>query len=158
LRYYMNREWDRANEHYRKALELEPHSHLAHILLAFPYIQTGKLTEGIRVSETAVQVGGRSAMILGMLGYIYAKAGRSDEARDLLKELYQLAQKRYVPPSSFARIYLGLNETERTFDWLEKAAEEQEGAVLHLSALPYYDTLRRHPRYKALLRKMNLEA
>ena len=93
-----------------------------------------------------------------MLGYIYAKAGRRDEARDLLKELHQFARKRFVPPSSFAGIYPGFNQTDRTFDWLETASEEQDGAVFHLSALPYYGPLRRLPLCKALLRKMNLEA
>jgi hypothetical protein len=83
-------------------------------------------------------------------------AGRRDEARIFLKELNELAQKVYAPPSSFAHVYLGLGEMDQCFDWMEKAVDEHDGYVFHLHVLSYFDPLRSHPRYPALLRKMNL--
>ncbi len=40
---------------------------------------------------------------------------------------------------------------------MEKAVDEREPAMLHLAVEPTYDPLRSHARYRALLRKMNLE-
>ncbi len=46
-----------------------------------------------------------------------------------------------------------MGEFEKALDWFEKSVDEQ--AVLsHL--FPSLDPLRSHPRYHALLRKMNL--
>ena len=43
------------------------------------------------------------------------------------------------------------------FEWLEKAVEEHDAILLNLHIYRFLDPLRSHPRYKALLRKMNLE-
>ena len=76
----------------------------------------------------------------------------------ILKELEDLAQKGYVMPSDFALIYLGLGEIDQGFDWLEKAVDEFDQAIFLYLGTATFDPLRSHPRYKALLRKMNLEA
>ena len=46
---------------------------------------------------------------------------------------------------------------EEAFDWFERAVDEREPLMLHCHVHPNYDPLRTHPRYSALLRKMNLE-
>ena len=105
-----------------------------------------------------VQLSGRTARSLEFLGFVYAKAGRTDEARATLEELMRLAQKQYVPPSSIGVIYSALGEFEQGIDWLEKACDEHYVGVAQTSMDPMLDPLRSHPRYRALLRKMNLEA
>ena len=91
------------------------------------------------------------------LGFAYAKAGQIDEAKKLLAELESLARREYVIPSSFAMIYLGLGEIDKTFDWLEKAVDELDHSMIDLHEGPYFDPLRSHPRFKTLLQKMNLQ-
>jgi len=88
---------------------------------------------------------------------VYALTGRTGEALKLLEELQERAQKQYAPSWSFAVIYSGLGEMDKAFDWFEKAVDEREPLMLHFHVHPNYDPLRTHPRYKALLRKMNLE-
>ena len=46
---------------------------------------------------------------------------------------------------------------DSAFDWFEKAVDEHDPLMLHFHVHPNYDPLRAHPRYSALLRKMNLE-
>ena len=75
----------------------------------------------------------------------------------ILMELEEKAQKAHVPAISFALIYQGLGKRDQAFDWLEKATEEPHCLLLELHASPIFDSLHSHPRYKALLRKMNLE-
>jgi len=156
-RYHLTRQWDRTIDQCRNALELDPHYFPAHVTLGFSYIQTGKTDEAIREIETLAQIVGHIPIALGWLGWAYALTGRIGEARKLLEELQDLAQKTYVLPSSFAVIYFGLGEIDRGFDWLEKAVDERDGWILHIHVHPAFDPLRSHPRYPALLRKMNLE-
>jgi TolB-like protein/Flp pilus assembly protein TadD len=154
--YLLKREWDRAIEHCRNALELDPKS-WAHMLLAACSFHMGRHDDAIRAIETLAQITERSAFALGGLGWVYARTGRTGEALTLLEELRARARKQYVPSWSFAAIHLGLGEMDTAFDWFEKAVDEREPLMLHFHVHPNYDPVRAHPRYAPLLRKMNLE-
>lgn len=154
--YLLKREWDRAIEHCRNALELDPKS-WAHMLLGACSFHLGRHDDAIRANETLAQITQRSAFALGGLGWVYARTGRTGEALTLLEELRARAREQYVPSWSFAAIHLGLGEIDAAFDWFEKAVDEREPLMLHFHVHPNYDPARSHPRYSALLRKMNLE-
>jgi serine/threonine protein kinase/Tfp pilus assembly protein PilF len=154
--YYHARQWERAIGQYRHALELDPRHSAALCELGLSYLSTDKPDEAIRTIETAVQITGRMPIALGLLGKVYALAGRSTDARSALAELEDLAQKTYVPPSTIAWVHEGLGEIEKAFDFLEKAVDSSDPLVLHIQTYPTFDPLRSHPRYRTLLRKMNL--
>jgi TolB-like protein/tetratricopeptide (TPR) repeat protein len=154
--YCLKREWDRAIKQCCVALELDPQC-WAYMLLGSCYFHIGEHDDAIRAMETQAQVLGRSSHALGNLGWAYASTGRTAEARKLLEELQERAQKQYTPPWSFAVIYSGLGELDKAFDWFEKAVDEHDPLMLHFHVHPNYDPLHTHPRYSALLRKMNLE-
>jgi len=58
-----------------------------------------------------------------------------------------------------AAIYRGLGEVAQALEWLEKGVDERDMVVVNaLKTELGYVPLRGHPRYQALLRKMNLES
>jgi serine/threonine-protein kinase len=154
--YCLKRDWNRAIEQCRTALDLDPQC-WAYMLLGSCYFHVGQHDDAIRAMETLPQIMGRSSFALANLGWVYGSAGRAAEARRLLEELEEGAQKGYVPSWSFAVIYQGLGEMDKAFDWFEKAVDEHEPLMLQFNVHPNYDPMRTHPRYPALLRKMNLE-
>jgi serine/threonine protein kinase/Tfp pilus assembly protein PilF len=156
--YSYMRQWDQAIGQIQSALELDPYSYLAHTSLGFVHIQLGKLEEGMHTCEKAAQLAGGHPMALGYLGWANARAGRVAEAQNLLEELEQLSHGTYAVALPIGKIYLGLGEIDKAIDWFEKAIEDCEAGTTHIHISPLYDPLRSHPRYHALLRKMNLEA
>jgi len=108
------------------------------------------------IPHAAAQLSEKPPYLLGYLGYACARAGHIDEAKRHLQGLQELAQKSYVPPMPFAMIYFGLGEIDRAFDWFEKATVEHDAMLLTIPSYFLFDPLHSHPRYKALLRKMNL--
>ena len=50
----------------------------------------------------------------------------------------------------------GYSKRDRAFRWLERAYEMRDDGLPWLKIDPGLRSLRDHPRYKALLRKMNL--
>jgi len=154
--YTLMGQYDRGIEQFRNALELDPHSVPANGLLAYAHIAKGELNEGIRILEANAHL--RDPLFQAYLGYACAIAGRTGEAHQMLEQLQSAARTAYAPAWSLAMIYLGLGETDKAFDWLEKGLDERSSWVVTLRAHPIWEPLRSHPRYRALLRKMNLEA
>jgi tetratricopeptide (TPR) repeat protein len=155
--YYLTRQWELAIRQYHNALKLDPNYYFAHLNLSLVYIQNGKLDDAINSVKKATQFIARSPYDLGYLGYVYAVKGQIIEAEKILEELELLSQEVYVMPSSFSHICLGLGQIDQAFDWLEKAVNTLGSQVLYSLISPRYDPLRSDHRYKALLRKMNLE-
>jgi hypothetical protein len=83
-------------------------------------------------------------------------AGRSDEARAILSELSELRQSRYVSPIELALTHLGLGDTGQALDWLERAFEDRSFWFLYSITLPFFANVRSEPRFREILRRMNL--
>jgi hypothetical protein len=66
-------------------------------------------------------------------------------------------QKSYANPYDIATFYLAAGEKSKALDWLEKGYAVRDQDMPYIG-LPVFDGLRDDPRYKALLRKMNLPA
>jgi hypothetical protein len=66
------------------------------------------------------------------------------------------AQSTYVSPYHFAYVYTGLDEADRAMDCLERAVAERTGPAYGIKGSFLLTPLRAHPRFRALLRQMNL--
>jgi hypothetical protein len=56
-----------------------------------------------------------------------------------------------VAPESIAIVYVGLDEKDEAFAWLDKAYEERTLFAIFLKPSPYYDPLRADPLFAELL-------
>jgi tetratricopeptide (TPR) repeat protein len=90
------------------------------------------------------------------MGHTYAASGRRDEALKILIELKQMSETKYVGPYDLAILYTGLGEKDKAIEQLNKAIEVRSGWVIFLNVEPLFDPLRSDPRYKALLKRINL--
>jgi len=157
IRYYYMRQYDTAIYHYQNALELDPQYYVALSWLNLVYTHKREFDKAILSIQTALKLSMRSSLDLGHLGYTYAMSGKVDEAEKIIVDLKDHLEKKYVMPTSLANIFVGLGKTDEALDWLEKGFVEYDGQMLYLNVEPAYDPLHSHPRYKALLRKMNLD-
>ena len=155
--YFYARQYDRAIEQSRSLIEMDPNYWPIHAVIAACFMRTGKIEESIHACETATRLSARLPYGLGLLGSIYAGAGRIGEATKLLEELHELERKIYVPPNCISRLFMGLGEIDKALEWFEKAVDEHDSWAIHLGVDPGFDPLRSHPRYHSLMRKMNLQ-
>jgi serine/threonine protein kinase/Tfp pilus assembly protein PilF len=124
--------------------------------LGWAYMKNGMLAQGLAELEQAAALAPENVMFRAQLGQAYAMAGKTADARDMLRQLEQLSQERYVSPYHMAYVYTGLGETDRAMDYLERAFEERAGSVYGIKGSFLFTNLHSHPRFQALLRKMNL--
>jgi len=152
------RQFEPAIEQLQHAIDLDPTFSFSHWFLSITYAQNGQFEEAIAAAEKANQFSGGNALILGTLGSLYGRAGRTAEARQLLEELTARRRLTYVPASALSIVHRGLGEPQESLEWIAKGIEERDPIIVTaLKASPTYDSVRPHPAYQALLRKMNLE-
>jgi serine/threonine-protein kinase len=148
--------YDEALSTVLRVLDIDPHFALGHATLGWAYLLKKMPERGIAELEKAVSLSPEGTMYLAQLGEAYGVVGRTDEAREVLRRLEEMSTQRYVSPYHMAYIYTGLGEQERALDFLERAYEERAGALFGVKGSFLFTPLREHPRFKALLRKMNL--
>jgi tetratricopeptide (TPR) repeat protein len=154
---YLRREYDKAIKQYLKTLELDQNFAEARLRLAGCHRQMGMLEEAIAEFQRARTLFGNSPYGLGEIGNAYALADKKYEAKDILKNLEGLMKEGYSVYSDVAFIHFGLGDRDKAFEYLEMAYKEKEAGMDWLIIDPCWDNLRPDPRYKSLIKRMNLE-
>jgi serine/threonine protein kinase/Tfp pilus assembly protein PilF len=154
---YLARRYDREIEQFQNLLEIDQNYWAAHLNLANAYAGKGMYKIAIVEAQKAIEFSGRNMMAVATLAYIYALAERRDEARKVLDDLLELSKKEHVSSFYVALVYTCLGQKDQAFEWLEKAYEEHDVYLSQLKVFPWFDSLRSDSRYKAMLKKMNLE-
>ena len=151
------REYDQAIAEAQKALELNPSYGSAYRELGMAYAQKGMHEKAVHALRKGLEFTERHPWIQGLLGYAYATAGQSAEARRVLEELKEGAAKgRFGCAFAITRIHAALNEKEQAFEWLRRACDERDTFVVYLKVDPTMDNLRSDPRFARLVKDMGL--
>jgi hypothetical protein len=74
----------------------------------------------------------------------------------MISELELKYKAKVATATSMSVIYAGLGDQDQAFAWLEKAFDERNGELSDITWRPVFDTLHGDPRFKDLLRRMNL--
>jgi len=145
---------ERAIEQRKKTLELDPSFVEAMDGLAMDYLSMSMYAEAVATIERAMNLAGRTPVLVAMLGRAYALSGRKDEAETLLQELQKRATSEYVLPMTFAGFHTTLGNTDEAFFWLEKGYQERNSGMAYLRTRPLWDPLRSDPRFDDLVQRM----
>ena len=150
------REYGAAEESARRALDIDSNYLLGLFQLADARRMQGQLEEAIAIAERAAALHGRWFVTLAYLAVGHADAGHTEEARRLLAEMHELGGRIHVNASAMAGVCVALGDLDSGAEWVDRAIEQREPIITTLKYWPAFDRLRSHPRYPALLRKMNL--
>jgi hypothetical protein len=91
-----------------------------------------------------------------LLGHAYAVSGRIIDAHRELSKLEAAATKRYIPPSYFALVWMGLGDNKQALTWLDRGYEDRSEHMLYLGLEPLVDPLRADPGFVSLLKQVGL--
>lgn len=153
---YLGRQYDDAIAQCRATLEMDPNYYAAYVYLGESYEQKGMYAEARESLERARKISGGKARDLGALGHLYAKSGQRAEALKVLRELERQSAAAFVEPFYIALVHLGLNDTDRALDLLEKSQANGFPWMIHWNVSPRLDPVRSHPRFVALLKGAGL--
>jgi TolB-like protein/thioredoxin-like negative regulator of GroEL len=173
-----------AIEREQKALALDPLSAEICMRLAFFYVAAGRFAEARPLYERALTIAPNSIRALYNLGDLelfenrpeaalaafrqnesdafrlqgQARAeyslGHAEASQRLLQEY--IAEHRNDDPYAIARVYAWRGETDKAFEWLERALVIRQTSMAWLKIDPIFRSMHNDARYKHLLREMHL--
>ena len=154
--YLYARQNDKALEQAKKTYDLDPTFRFGQQWLGQAFIANGNYNEAINLAEKSLKSFPFSQESIAVAGQAYAKSGRRQEAEQYIKKLGEISKTQPVRFYWSAAIYAALGDKDKAFAELEKAYEQRDWFLPRLKVDPSMDSLRDDPRYKDLLRRMNL--
>ncbi len=154
---FLAHRYDEAVQELRSVLAVQPNDAIALWFLGFVLNANGQAQDAIPPLEKALAVTNGSSGVMGVLVRAYAHAGRRTDALQLLAELKKRKKAGYVPAAAFVNSYLGLDDNEQAFAWLEEAYKEHSNILQWLKVHPYFDPIREDPRFRDLLHRVGLD-
>ena len=153
---YFSHRYDEIIQRMRPIIEAHPQYHEPHWWLAMAYEQKGDWAKAIEEGEKTLSLYGDETEGLASMGHLFAMAGRTADARKMLRRILDLSGKRYVPAYGVAVLYAGLGERDEAFRWLRKVEQDptEDFAFVHLD--PRLSELRSDSRFADVLRLMRL--
>jgi serine/threonine-protein kinase len=143
--------------HGRKVFDLEPEFILGRYLLGLTYLANGMDAEALDLTRKPLESDPTNQMMLQVAGCAYAKLGRRKEAESVTAKFTEIAKTQYVMSFYVVTIYALLGENDKAFEELERGYRARDWRMSALLKIePLIEPLRGDPRYRDLLRRMNL--
>ena len=155
--FYRARQYDKAIDALQKTIEMDPSFMGSRRYLGLVYLQKSMFKQALEEFQKEKDIiRGFNAHIESLIGVTYALLGKRKNALQILEKLIAQPKEMNVEPSSMALIYFALGENDQGFERLEKAYEERDPLLKKLKSEPIFDNVRSDPRFKAMLKKLNL--
>jgi serine/threonine-protein kinase len=154
---HVARRYEEAIDHCRRALELDDSFHQAHFDLAMTMVELGRFDEALSEFEQHIDRAGRRSVMLSVFGNALARAGHVERARAVLDELRQRHAEGHATSADFGYVLTGLGQLDEAMQMFEQACDAHAGLAVYFKVEPLLDPLRTHPRFAAMLRRLQLE-
>ena len=152
---YHARRFDEALTMARERLQTEPGNIMLRYGTSYLLSAIGRHEEAIAAARKSIEMMGKASHTLGRLAAAHAEAGDVDSAEAVLREMEEVASRRYISPYHGALVNCALGRNEPALDLLERALELKDAWILWAAVDPEFDRLHGHPRFDNLLRKLN---
>jgi DNA-binding winged helix-turn-helix (wHTH) protein/Flp pilus assembly protein TadD len=150
---FAGRDYAAAVQFARQAIVVDPEFWIGLLQLGQAYEQLGESELALEALNKAGRFSGGNSKTISLRGYLFAKLGRVNEAREVLNTLEAMARERYMPPYAMALVHAGLGEREKALEWLERAVEVRDVHMCFPPIDPKWDAFRSDPRFQALLKR-----
>jgi tetratricopeptide (TPR) repeat protein len=151
--YLANDQIDEAISEGQRTLQLDPNYFYLDSNLAAAYREKGNFPEAIALYTKSQEA---THLPSSGLAITYTRMGREMEARNILAQLLQAREKRYVSAPVIAAVYVAFGDKEEAFRWLERAFAEHSGILQWIAFLPEFRPLHSDARFPHLLRRIGV--
>src|ERR1700730_13669143 len=158
--FYLQRDYDKALEQYRRTLKIDPTDPLAillHRAMAWTYEFSGMHEQAIAEFIETSRIQNAAPERLTAFRRGYDAAGTKGYCRAWLELQRERIQRGRINLSYLAQVYVFIGDRDRAFACLERAGEDHSLEMPALRSSPSLDDLRQDARYRKLLKKIGLK-
>lgn len=170
------RRFDEAARAFEDAIEKSGDFVPAYLGLAMSHMQAGRPESALQyLAEAKSRAGMRFPLLISLEGYVLARMGRKEEAREIGRMLERLYEQHplnrrateapvadepvtrpgdagaYVSAEFVALIHIGLGEKDRAIEWMARARANRSQIVALSCIEPILDPLRGEPAFEELV-------
>src|SRR5437867_4302838 len=135
----------------QRTLQLDPNYFYLDSVLAAAYREKGNFPEAIALYTKAQEA---THLPSSGLAITYTRMGREIEAQNILAQLLQAREKRYISAPLIAAVAVALGDNEGAFRELERAYAEHSGILQWIAFLPEFRALHSDARFPDLVRRI----
>ena len=136
---------------FRRALELSPQRLVSNAMLAMVLADEGRGAEAVEVAESEPD----SFWRLWSLAILRSMNGELEQSDRALEAV--LGQHTEGDSYQIAEIYAVRGETDKAFEWLDRAVEYRDTGVTHARVCPRFRPLHADPRWPVLLKTIGFD-
>ena len=138
----------------QKVLTLVPNHPLAFRVLRVAYYFTEDYSKSF---ELLIKMLPLEEDVISNIQNKFNEQGYFPALQEAVNAMETAAQQNFIQPLGVATYYLELKNTEKALEWIEKAFEGHDPEMPYISTYnAEYDQLYDHPRFIAIMEKMNL--
>ena len=149
--YLANDRIDEAITEGQRTLQLDPNYFYLDSALAAAYREKGNFEQAIVLYKRAQEA---THLPSSGLAITYSRMGRQADAQNILTQLVQTREKRYVSAPLIAAVLTTLGNKEEAFRWLDRAYDEHSGVLQWVAFLPEFRALHSDTRFPHLLERI----
>jgi serine/threonine-protein kinase len=128
---------------------IRPDNEHAHYYLGLGKLLRGRPGEAIRHFDDSAYVFRLTGQ--AMAWHALGNRARSDQFLELLRQRYG-----HIYPYNIANVHAYRGEKDQAFQWLDRACDQHDASLMYLLWDPLLRGLHGDPRFKALLKRVNL--
>ncbi len=137
-----------------ETIALDPSVPWGYDWLGMAYIELKDYDNSITTYRKAFELADGTVEVGGGLGHALGLAGQYDLAKQMTDYYSQAAQDHYLPPVQRAFIHIGIGEYDEAIQLLEQAYREHSWFLIFIQIEPWYDPIRKDPRFHDIIDRM----
>ncbi len=142
--------YEEAQAALQEALDLNPQATYVHLTLDKILIAEGKPQQALaNIEKEPIEWAKFTGHALA-----YHALGREQDSNAALAAL--IAKYHTLAPYQIAQVYAYRGQSDKSFEWLERAYEQRDPGLPEIKSNPLFKNLHHDSRYKELLKKMHL--
>jgi TolB-like protein/tRNA A-37 threonylcarbamoyl transferase component Bud32/Tfp pilus assembly protein PilF len=147
--------YDEAIAQFQKVLSTVPNHGVALNMIWITFHNKGMYEEALAGAKAWYAAAGYRE-VEEALARGYAEGGYRRAMSCAAEALEARSGTTYVLPWEIAELYVLAGKNDRALEWIERSVEARDPNIVYIGVFPEFDSLQDDPRFKDLLRRMNL--
>jgi TolB-like protein/Tfp pilus assembly protein PilF len=154
--FYCAHRYEEAIEQLQKTVDMDSRFPQTYLWLGLTFQAKGLYDQSIGAFDEGIRLTNGNPTFVAGKGVSLVLAGRREEAEEILADFEERLKTQYIPMASMVQMNIALGNTDRAFEWLEKAAAYRASFMMPIKVYPFFDPIRLDHRFDLLLERNGL--